>query len=97
MRFCGQILGYTKNAGSAAANQAVLVASTPASTAGSDDLSGTLRIHTDDAKIYNIDIRNDFGVGSQAIALSNYGNRVGIYACGLFGYQVNVLHDAVAS
>lgn len=60
---------------------------------GSNDLSGTLRIHTDNVSLYNLDIRNDFDVGSQAIALSNYGDQVGVYACGLFGYQDTLLSN----
>ena len=68
-----------------------MVASVPASTAGSNDASGTLRIHTNGAKIYNINIRNNFGQGSQAIALSQYGDQVGVYACGLFGFQDTLL------
>jgi pectinesterase len=59
----------------------------PASTAGSDDASGTLRIHKNDFKMYNVNVKNTFGVGSQAIAISQYGSRVGLYACGFFGYQ----------
>ncbi|VDB90115.1 unnamed protein product [Peniophora sp. CBMAI 1063] len=84
------IYGYTTNAGSQAANQVILTASVDATTAGSDDASGTLRIHTDSVKIYNVNIRNDFGQGVQAIALSNYGDKVGLYACGLYGYQDTV-------
>jgi pectinesterase len=83
-----KIIGYTTNAGSQAANQVTLSASVDATTAGSDDASGTLRIHTDNVKIYNINVRNDFGPGIQAIAISNYGDMVGLYACGFYGYQV---------
>lgn len=84
-------MGYSTNPGSYASNQVILTASVGADTAGSDDLSGTLRIHTDSVSIYNINIRNDHGSGTQALALSNYGNHVGVYACQLVGYQVNVL------
>ncbi|KAI0314507.1 carbohydrate esterase family 8 protein [Amylostereum chailletii] len=81
------ILGYSAHPANASANTVVFAHSIDATRAGSNDLSGTLRVHTDDVRIYNIDIRNEFGPGSQAIALSNYGNRVGLYACRLFGYQ----------
>ncbi|KAI0321462.1 carbohydrate esterase family 8 protein [Amylostereum chailletii] len=81
------IFGYSDNPGSQASNTVILSASVDATTAGSDDASGTLRIHTDNVNIYNVNIRNDFGPGIQAIALSNYGNQVGLYACGLYGYQ----------
>lgn len=64
-----------------------------ATGAASDDLTGTLRVLSNNVSLYNLDIRNDFGVAStngQAIALSNQGNQVGVYACGLFSYQVRV-------
>ncbi|KAI0065634.1 carbohydrate esterase family 8 protein [Artomyces pyxidatus] len=81
------IYGYTTNAALADANVVNITASVPASVAGSDDASGTLRIHSDNVAMYNVNIRNDFGVGSQAIAVSNNGNHVGLYACGLYGFQ----------
>ncbi len=82
-----QIYGYTNNTSSYIANQVTLQAGVPASTAGSDDASGTLRIHTDNFRMYNVNVKNTFGIGSQAIAISQYGNRVGLYACGFYGYQ----------
>lgn len=36
---------------------------------------------------YNLNIKNTFGPGVQAIALSQYGSQVGFYACGFYGYQ----------
>jgi pectinesterase len=62
-----------------------------AATAGSDDISGTLRIHKNDFKMYNVNVKNTFGEGSQALAISQYGTRVGLYGCGFFGYQDTVL------
>ncbi|KAI0314508.1 pectinesterase [Amylostereum chailletii] len=87
------LLGYSTKPGDANQNQAVLTAGVSATQAGSDDLSGTLRIHTDRVAIYNLDIHNTFGQGSQAIALSNYGNQVGVYGCRLFGYQDTLLTE----
>ena len=37
--------------------------------------------------MYNVNVKNTFGPGSQAIAISQYGSQVGLYACGFFGYQ----------
>ncbi|KDR82514.1 hypothetical protein GALMADRAFT_134118 [Galerina marginata CBS 339.88] len=62
-------------------------------TAGSDDISGTLRIHKNDFKMYNVNVKNTFGQGSQAIAISQYGTRVGLYGCGFFGFQDTVLAE----
>ncbi|KAJ7262445.1 pectinesterase [Mycena rebaudengoi] len=81
------IYGYTTDTTTYSGNQVIITAGIPASTAGSDDLSGTLRVHKNDFKMYNVHVKNTFGVGSQAIAISQYGSRVGLYACGFFGYQ----------
>ncbi|KDR82513.1 hypothetical protein GALMADRAFT_151607 [Galerina marginata CBS 339.88] len=81
------IYGYTTDTTNFAANQVVIQAGIPASTAGSDDASGTLRVHKDNFSMYNVNVTNTFGIGSQAIAISQYGSQVGLYACGFIGYQ----------
>jgi len=40
--------------------------------------------------MYNVNVKNTFGVGSQAIAISQYGSRVGLYGCGFHGHQDTV-------
>ncbi|KAE9398663.1 pectin lyase-like protein, partial [Gymnopus androsaceus JB14] len=65
-------------------------------TAGSDDLSGTLRVHKDDFALYNVNVKNTFGESStngQAIALSAYGTNHGYYASGFYSYQDTVLAE----
>jgi pectinesterase len=37
--------------------------------------------------MYNVILSNTFGRGSQALALSQHGDRVGFYACSFFGFQ----------
>ena len=72
-------------------NTVILAHSATGPDAGSDDLSGTIRIHSDNVALYNLDIRNDFGVSrtdGQAIAISNYGSMFGAYACRFLSYQV---------
>ncbi|KAJ7163670.1 pectinesterase [Mycena filopes] len=81
------IYGYTTDTTTYTGNQAIITAGVPASTAGSDDASGTLRIHKNDFRMYNVHVKNTFGAGVQAIAISQYGSRAGFYACGFFGYQ----------
>lgn len=44
-----------------------------AASAGNDDASGTLRVHANNFKLYNINVVNSYGIGSQALALSAYG------------------------
>ncbi|KAJ6453544.1 pectinesterase [Mycena sanguinolenta] len=81
------IYGYTTDTTTYTSNQAILTAGVSAATAGSDDASGTLRIHKNNFQMYNVNVKNTFGPGSQAIAISQYGSQVGLYACGFFGYQ----------
>lgn len=82
-----QILGYTTDASTFSQNQVLIQGGVPASVAGSDDASGTLRIHKDNFSMYNVNVSNTFGPGTQAIAISQYGSQVGLYACGFIGYQ----------
>ncbi|KAI0031538.1 pectinesterase [Vararia minispora EC-137] len=89
----GPIMGYTTSPSNYTSNQVTITASATLVSAGSDDASGTLRIHTDNVALYNLNIRNDHGSGVQAIALSNYGNKVGVYACQLVGYQDTLLTE----
>jgi pectinesterase len=44
-----------------------------AANSGNDDASGTLRVHADSFSMYNINVVNSYGIGSQALALSAYG------------------------
>lgn len=72
-------------------NQVILQAGISSAQAGTADASATMSIHTDNFKMYNVNVKNTFGNVSQAIAFSQYGNRVGLYACGFYGYQ-DTLH-----
>ncbi|KAG6917299.1 hypothetical protein DXG01_003140 [Tephrocybe rancida] len=88
------IYGYTTDTLSYSANQVTIQAGVTATDAGSNDASGTLRIHKNDFKMYNVNIKNTHGSGTQAIAFSQYGSRVGLYACGFYGYQDTLLANA---
>ncbi|RDB14828.1 Pectinesterase [Hypsizygus marmoreus] len=88
------IYGYTNDTLSYSSNQATIQAGIPASSAGSNDASGTLRIHKNDFKMYNVNVKNTYGPGTQAVALSQYGSRVGFYACGFYGYQDTLYANA---
>ncbi|TFK60349.1 pectinesterase [Pluteus cervinus] len=85
------IYGYTSDTSSYRSNQVNIVASLSAQQAGSNDASGTLRIHKDNFKLYNVNVKNGYGAGTQAIAISQYGNKVGLYGCGFYGYQDTLL------
>ncbi|KAF7319171.1 Pectinesterase [Mycena chlorophos] len=81
------IYGYTTDTSNYVNNQVNIDAAGNATTAGSDDASGTVRVHKNNFAAYNINIRNTLGPGVQAIALSQYGSQVGFYGCGMYGYQ----------
>jgi pectinesterase len=58
-----------------------------------NDQTGTLRAHGDNFKLYNVNLVNTRGRGSQALALSAYGDRQGYYACQFRGFQDTVLSE----
>ncbi|KAJ8093395.1 hypothetical protein AAF712_002217 [Marasmius tenuissimus] len=80
------IYGYTDDTSTYTKNQATITFNAGTDTAGSNDASGTLRIHKDDFKMYNVNVKNT-RTGIQAGAISEYGNRAGFYACSFTGYQ----------
>ncbi|KAF7364706.1 Pectinesterase [Mycena venus] len=85
------IMGYTKNSMDFTHNTVTLIHNASLATgAASDDLTGTLRVLSNNVSLFNLDIRNNFGIAfsnGQAIALSNQGDQIGVYACRLFSYQ----------
>ncbi|KAE9395821.1 carbohydrate esterase family 8 protein [Gymnopus androsaceus JB14] len=78
----------------AKSSSVLITNSLSATEAGSDDASGTLRIHTDDFSLYNVNVKNTFGEGSQALALSAYGTNAGFYGSGFYSYQDTVLAES---
>ncbi|KAL0563647.1 hypothetical protein V5O48_018418, partial [Marasmius crinis-equi] len=85
------IYGYTNDTSTYTQNQANIAISLGVDIAGGADQSGALRVHSDNFRLYNVNVRNTRGAGIQAIALSQYGNRAGFYACGFYGYQDTLL------
>ena len=89
-----QIYGYTEDTSDYSSNQVTITRSSSLATAGSDDATGTLRIHSDNVALYNLNVENTFGeaeTNGQALALSAYGSNFGAYACGFYSYQVCML------
>ncbi|PVF98507.1 pectin lyase-like protein [Serendipita vermifera] len=88
------IYGETWNPFSYLGNRVTLSVNMPASIAGSNDASGTVRVHATGVKFYNIDIENTYGkpvTQSQAIALSVQAGNFGCYFCNLKGEQDTLL------
>ncbi|KAL8292671.1 hypothetical protein RQP46_001283 [Phenoliferia psychrophenolica] len=87
------IYGYTTDTTSYTSNVVTLTNAGSAAADGNDDASGTLRVHANGFKLYNINVVNSYGVGSQALALSAYGTEQGYYGCSFKGSQDTVLTD----
>ncbi|KAI3605513.1 carbohydrate esterase family 8 protein, partial [Moniliophthora roreri] len=85
------IIGETNSDGS---NAVTIVHSSSLSQVNTDEETATLRVHTDNFSMYNVNVKNTFGQASengQALALSTSGNNQGFYACGFYGYQDTIL------
>ncbi|CAG8657725.1 4582_t:CDS:2 [Acaulospora colombiana] len=79
-----KIYGETSDSSSYTGNKVTLTDNVPASSAGSNDASGTVRILATGVKLYNLNIANTYGKPvdqSQAIALSVQAGQFGCYGC----------------
>ncbi|KAG6081009.1 hypothetical protein E4U30_004611 [Claviceps sp. LM220 group G6] len=85
------IYGYSNNTHSYAANQVTIVAGHSQKDRPHNESTATLRAKTANFKLYNVNVVNSFGEGSQALALSAYQNNQGYYACSFKGFQDTVL------
>jgi pectinesterase len=86
------IYGYTKDTTSYTSNVVnIQHSSSLLSGAANDQATGTVQNSAGKTKFYNINIKNTYGKGSQAIALAAYGDQQGYYGVGLYGYQDTLL------
>lgn len=84
------IYGYTTDDQNYANNRVTLQHTLSAAQAGSNDLSATVRALTNNFALYNVNLINGFGRGSQALAISANGEYQGYYGCSFVGYQDTV-------
>ncbi|KAI0130353.1 family 8 carbohydrate esterase [Xylariales sp. AK1849] len=84
------IFGYTTDTTTYANNQAIITYNNDAASAGNNDASGTLRVHAANVKVYNVNVINSYGEGSQAIALSAQAASA-YYGCSFYGFQDTLL------
>ena len=86
------IYGSTKESLSYASNTVTITHNfSQATHTGGNDGIATLRAWTPNLKIYNLNIVNTYGKGSQAVALSAQATNQGFYGCQLHGYQDTLL------
>lgn len=88
------IYGYTTDTSSYTSNVVTIQhSSSLASGAPNDQATGTVQNSAGNTNFYNINIKNTYGKGSQAIALAAYGTSQGYYGVGLYGYQDTLLSN----
>lgn len=87
------IYGYTEDDTSYASNKVKLIHSaSQASTGGNNDGTATLRVKAAGFRLYNVDVENSYGKGSQAVAVSAYADS-GYYGCSMKGFQDTLLSN----
>jgi pectinesterase len=64
------IYGYTSDDTSYSRNEVTITHSAALANSDNDDGTATLRVWTSNFKLYNINVKNTYGTGSQALALS---------------------------
>ncbi|PQE19106.1 carbohydrate esterase family 8 protein [Rutstroemia sp. NJR-2017a BBW] len=86
------VYGYTTDTSSYAKNVVnIQHSSSLLSGAANDEETGTVINLSANTAFYNINIKNTYGSGSQAIALAAYNTDQGYYGVGLYGYQDTLL------
>ncbi|KAI1631621.1 family 8 carbohydrate esterase [Biscogniauxia mediterranea] len=84
--------GYTDDTSSYSGNQVTITSSLSQDDGLSNDETATLRVKAADFKMYNINVENGYGEGSQAVALSAYADS-GYYGCAFYGFQDTLLSN----
>ncbi|KAF2744177.1 carbohydrate esterase family 8 protein [Sporormia fimetaria CBS 119925] len=85
------VYGYTRDTSSYTANEVTITQSLSQDNVANNDLTATLRAHTPNLRVYNINLVNTRGKGSQALALSAQADRQAYYAVQFHGYQDTIL------
>ncbi|KAF2175141.1 carbohydrate esterase family 8 protein [Zopfia rhizophila CBS 207.26] len=86
------IYGYTEDTSTYEKNQVTITHGfSQANKEGGNDMTATVRAWSANFKMYNINMVNTYGKGSQALALSAQATNQGYYACQFKGYQDTIL------
>ncbi|KAH3981915.1 pectinesterase [Parastagonospora nodorum] len=85
------IYGETADTSSFSANTVTITQGKSQDDTPTNDETATLRAHTANLKVYNINLVNTRGSGSQALALSAYSGKQGYYGCQFKGFQDTIL------
>ncbi|KAK2752342.1 hypothetical protein FQN55_007382 [Onygenales sp. PD_40] len=85
------IYGETEDTASYSANVVTVTQGKSQDDSDNNDLTATLRNWAANSKVYNINLENTRGEGSQALAVSAQASNQGYYGCQFLGYQDTVL------
>ncbi|KAH9868995.1 hypothetical protein J1614_008072 [Plenodomus biglobosus] len=85
------IYGETADTSSYNSNTVTITQRRSQSDSLNNDQTATLRAHTTNLKVYNINLVNTRGSGSQALAVSANNDKQAYYGCQFKGYQDTVL------
>ncbi|PWN87237.1 carbohydrate esterase family 8 protein [Acaromyces ingoldii] len=85
------IYGSTSDSGSYKSNTVTITHAAGQSDGLNNDQTGTLRVMTSKFSLYNVNVVNSKGQGTQAIALSAQAGQQGYYGVSLKGYQDTLL------
>ncbi|KAI9149899.1 pectinesterase [Paramyrothecium foliicola] len=86
------IYGYTTDDKTYAANGATIISNKSQKDGLNNDQTATLRVKAKGFRLYNVNVVNDYGEGSQAVALSAYADS-GYYGNSFEGFQDTVLSN----
>ncbi|KAI8931302.1 hypothetical protein NX059_011644 [Plenodomus lindquistii] len=85
------IYGETTDTTSYGSNTVTITQGKSQDDSPNNDATATLRAHTTNLKVYNINLVNTRGKGSQALAVSANNDKQGYYGCQFKGYQDTIL------
>ncbi|KAJ5570049.1 uncharacterized protein N7459_009479 [Penicillium hispanicum] len=87
------IYGQTEDDTTYSSNTVTITYGLSLKDANNDDESATLRNWAANSSIYNINVKNSYGKGAQALALSAYNTEQGYYGCQFTGFQDTILAE----
>ncbi|KAL1624261.1 hypothetical protein SLS56_007963 [Neofusicoccum ribis] len=85
------IYGYSDDGSTYESNSVTITSGLSQAFNLSNDLTATLRAHSPNFNLYNINVENTYGEGSQAVAVSAQATNQGYYGCKLTGFQDTLL------
>lgn len=85
------IYGETTDTSSFASNTVTITQGKSQDDSSTNDLTATLRAWSPNFKLYNVNVVNTRGSGSQALALSASADKQGYYGCQFTGFQDTIL------